>query len=86
MVSGLDRPLGWSAPLVRLGLSEHREMKLSSKNKLGLNFLQNSKDRAKEVGGKARAHSGSSLWEGRVRGTHKEAFEGFQRGSCHPHD
>lgn len=22
--------------------------------------------------------------EGRVRGTYKGAFEGFQRGSCHP--
>lgn len=44
-----------------LATGERGEMKLSSKNRLGLNSHQNSKDREKEVGGKARAHSGSPL-------------------------
>lgn len=39
-------------------------------------------------GGRGKGHQsplpGGSLREGRVRGTHKEAFEGFQRGSCLP--
>ena len=75
----------------RLGLSrEYGEMKRSNSNELDLNFLQNSHDRVEEVGGEAteptahsQAHSCSSPWEGRVRGTYKGAFEDFQRGSCH---
>lgn len=45
------------------------EMKLSNRNKLGLNFVQKTEDRvAEEEESRPSALPGSSLREGRVRG------------------